>query len=129
MTDETHNDATLPDDLVSALRRADRPPATITSRVDHALAGLATDQFAERPGRRRIDGAWYAAAASVLGVALILQLQPANEATDLLYTDVDGSGQIDIADVLALASAEDNPYSEAELDAFAMRVVALGDES
>ena len=39
------------------------------------------------------------------------------------YADVDNSGRVDIADVLALARA--GAASPAELDAFARRVVSL----
>ena len=42
-----------------------------------------------------------------------------------LYADVDGSGRIDIADVLALARADGPDVTQADLDAFAMRVVSL----
>ncbi len=67
-------------------------------------------------------GAWAAAAASaVLAVGLTTSYLPDRDRGPI-YADIDGSGQIDIADVLALAR---EGVPQAELDAFARRVVAL----
>lgn len=136
MTDQQNNDAALPDEFIRALRNADKAPPMITARVDQVLDDLAAGQFADRVPRRRGNRFWYAAAASILGVAVILQMQPLQQSSapvanqhSLLYTDVDGSGQIDIADVMALALLDDDRYSQDDLNAFAMRVVSLGEES
>ena len=69
-----------------------------------------------------IPGAWAAAAAcAVLAVGLSTSYLSERGGAPV-YRDVDGSGQIDIADVLALAR---EGVPRAELDAFARRVVAL----
>ncbi len=121
MTDRQDDD--LPQALRDALRAADRAPPTITAAVDRAIARGAEVQFGAR--RWRAPGAWAAAACAVLAVALLLAPRPDEPGT---YRDVDGSGRIDIADVLALARRSEAP-SQADLDAFAMRVVALGPEN
>ena len=126
MTDTTDKHDSLPDEYVAALRKADRAPAVIASRVDRAVAAAATTQFSARTEGRRHRQGWYAAAASVLALAVVLQLQLTQQPDDLLYTDVDGSGQIDIADVMALALDVDQSYTKAELDAFARSVVSVG---
>ena len=127
MTHEKDNSDHLPESLVSDLRRADEPGAMITSKVDRAMADMALEHFAARPvRRRRAAPVWLAAAATLVLAVFILQTQqqPDPPLTGY-YADIDGSGQIDIADVLALARRGDQAPTQAELDAFAMRVVAL----
>ncbi|MDH5454711.1 MAG: hypothetical protein OEY37_01490 [Gammaproteobacteria bacterium] len=117
----------LPDELVAELEKADKPGALITARVDRSIANLAREQFAARPERRRrVARAWYAVAATVVLAVLVLPFSNRlGTDDDALYADVDNSGQIDIADVLTLARRSNGKVSQAELDAFAMRVVAL----
>lgn len=122
MTDRQDDD--LPQALRDALRAADRAPPTITAAVDRAVARGAEAQFGAR--RWRAPGAWAAAAGAVLAVALLLLVPRPDEPRS--YRDVDGSGTIDIADVLALAR-QSGAASQADLDAFAMRVVALRPEN
>ena len=120
---------TLPDDLLIELRKADKPGSLITASVDRSIAKLAHEQFSSRPGRRRQAApVWLAVAATLLLAVFILPLpnRPESGGVDL-YGDVDNSGQVDIADVLALARRTDGKPTQAELDAFAMRIVSLAD--
>lgn len=119
----------LPDELVAELKKADKPGSVITAKADRSIARLAREQFDSLPEkRRRVAPAWYAVAASVLLAVLVLPLtNRPSTSDDGLYTDVDSSGQIDIADVLTLARRSDGKLSQAELDAFAMKIVSLAD--
>lgn len=128
MHEEDNLDA-LPDELVAELRKTDRPGSLITAKVDRWIAHLAREQFESRPEkRRRVAPAWYAVAATVLLAVIVLPLNSRfGTVDDGLYADVDNSGQIDIADVLTLARRSDGEVTQAELDAFAMKVVALAD--
>lgn len=119
----------LPDELVAELKKADKPGPLITARVDRTIANLAREQFAARPEkRRRVAPAWYAVAAAVLLAVLVLPLTSRfGTVDDGLYADVDNSGQIDIADVLTLARRSGGEVTQAELDAFAMKIVSLAD--
>ena len=118
-------DGHLPQPLIDELRRLDRAPDVITARVDRTVAATAREHFSVRGAPRwRRHGAWGAmAACAVLAVALAIGRQ-ALDGEPALYSDVDGSGRIDIADVLALARSGSG-VDEADLDAFAWRVVAL----
>lgn len=119
----------LPDELVAELKKADKPGSLITAKVDRSIANLAREQFESRPEkRRRMAPAWYAVAATVLLAVLVLPVT--NRLVmddDGLYTDVDNSGQIDIADVLTLARRSDGKITQEQLDAFAMRIVSLAE--
>ncbi len=129
MTQEKDNTDQLPESLIAELRKADEPGPLITAKVDRVVANLATDHFASRPERkRRASPVWLAAAATLVLAVFLLQTQeqPETIVTDY-YADVDSSGQIDIADVLALARRGDRAPTQTELDAFAMRVVSLDD--
>jgi hypothetical protein len=130
--DETFED--LPQSLVDELKAADRPLPTITARVDREIEAAARTHFAARPRRDELRheglrhhrlrrSGWAALAASVLVAVLVLQRQAPAPDEGALYADLDRSGQIDIADVLAAARARE--ASPAELEAFAYRVVSL----
>jgi len=121
----------LPDALIAELKAADKPGPVITAKVDRTVAELAQVQFSSRTrGRRHSAPAWLAvAAAMVLAVFLVQRSDQPQTGLAELYSDVDQSGQIDIADVLALARRNDGALTQAELDAFAMRVVALADKA
>ena len=123
MADTNTPDDQLPEALVDELKRRDQAPGVITSQVDRTLAGAARAHFGESPTRAwQHPGAWVAAAAcAVLAVGLATSYLPGRESAPA-YADIDGSGRIDIADVLALAR---QGVPQAELDAFALRVVAL----
>lgn len=119
---ETFED--LPQSLVDELKAADRPLPMITARVDREIAAAARAHFAgrRRPGGLRRSG-WAALAASVLVAVIVLQRWAPVPDEGALYADLDRSGRIDIADVLAAARARE--ASPAELEAFAYRVVSL----
>ncbi len=122
MTDENNDQADdLPQELIDELRSADRRVAMITSRVDREISAMARAQFARRSRPRRV--AMFAAAASVLVAVLFSQtLGPDLDFATDGFADHDASGQIDIADVLYLARQSTD---QAEIDKFALRVVAL----
>lgn len=129
-----HDDDNLPQSVTDALEAADRPVPLITARVDREIAAMARTHFAARRPRSRTSRPTWAvaaAAAVLLAVLVIPRQQPDVAEPGGVYADVDDSGRIDIADVLALArSREAGTRSQAELDAFAMRIVALdGDTS
>lgn len=131
MANEDEQPDDLPRALVDELESADRPMPLITARVDREIAAQARSHFAARRQPARVPrSAWAAMAATAATVLLaVLMLQsraPLPPASDDVYADVDGSGRVDIADVLALARArEAGERSRAELDAFAMRIVTL----
>ena len=125
MTGTHEQDERLPDALVSELKRIDRAPEVITSRVDRSLASKARAHFAPRQiPRWQPQGAWRAAAACVLVVALFATDRLSEQGGTPIYADIDGSGHIDIADVLALARTGQG-IDQADLDAFAFHLVAL----
>lgn len=124
---DPENDLKIPESLTLELKAQDRGAPLITARVDRALAEKAAAQFsARRSVARRPRPVWYAAAAAVAVIALLFlePQRPTLNERSAAYADIDGSGQVDIADVLSLAR-RDNPLSQAELDAFASQVVAL----
>ena len=98
----------------------------ITSRVDRNLVSRAHAQFAPRRiPRWQPRGAWRAAAAACVLVVVLFTTNYLWKQDDTpIYADIDGSGQIDIADVLALARTQDG-VNQADIDAFAYRLVAL----
>lgn len=123
------NEPQLPAALIEALKAEDQPAALITSRADRALEARAAAHFSARRSPAHWRPAWYAAAA-VAAVALLLVV-PREQAMDDgiggqdgLYADIDASGRIDIADVLAVARS--GRVSQPDIDAFASRVVTLG---
>lgn len=115
----------LPDELVEALK--EDPTPLITSRVDRAIEAQARRAFksrkAARPVRKHRITRWAAIAASVVAAVIVIGDM---RQTRTLYADHDDSGQIDIADVLALAR---EGYDEAQLDAFAMQIVSLDEDA
>ena len=67
-------------------------------------------------------------AATVAAAWFVVQLAaPRVDEISPTYADLDGSGRIDIADVLRLArqASERGENAQAEIDRFAMRIVAL----
>ncbi len=123
-TTDNHDEPGLPDELVRALRAEERPLDLLTARVDREIRARAATQFSRRRERRP---ALAAAAAVLVAVTAgwFVAIGPGPELRD----DFDGSGRVDIADVLALARS--GQASAAEIDALAMRIVALdnGEES
>ncbi len=126
MTDTNTPDDRLPDSLIEELARRDQAPRMITSRADRNVAAATRAHFGTTRTRRpQHVGAWLAAAAcAVFAVGLTTNLLTGRDGAPV-YRDIDGSGQIDIADVLALAR-EGAP--QAQIDAFAFHVVALNQD-
>ena len=127
MTAEIEQDEQLPDALVDELKRIDQAPAVITARVDRSLANTARAHFSSRQVQRWRQPVWGAAAACVLLAALVTTDLLEDEAVTSMYADVDGSGAINIADVLALARTGQG-LDQGDLDAFAFRLVSLDGE-
>lgn len=127
MPEENATNEDLPAELVSAMKAVDEAPLVITAGIDRNLADMASVHFRARRSSWVRQGGWAALAACVALIAVLaVQLGgPMIRDERSLYTDVDGSGRIDIADVLALARADRADVTQADLDAFAMRVVAL----
>ncbi len=115
----------LPDELVEALR--EESLTLITSRVDREIASQVRRAFKSRkaPVRKHRVTRWAAIAASVVAAVIVIGDM---RSPRTLYADHDRSGQIDIADVFA-AAREGDAYSQADLDAFAMRVVSLDEDA
>ena len=125
MADTEQPGGNLPQPMIDELKRLDRAPDVITVRVDRAVAGMALDHFAGRRAPRwQRYGAWGAVAACAVLVVALTTGRHAIERESGIFSDIDGSGRIDIADVLALARSGDG-IAQADLDAFALRVVAL----
>jgi len=69
-----------------------------------------------------------AVAASLLVAVFVFNArEPSSIRQEGLYSDIDGSGRVDIADVLAAARAAEasGEFSQAEIDAFAKQIVSL----
>lgn len=118
----------LPQSLIEGLKSADRPMPMITARVDREISQMARTHFSMRRQPARLPRpAWAAIAATLLITILVAHWQvPPGPEQSAIYADIDRSGRIDIADVLALArSQESGERSQADLDAFAFRVVSL----
>ena len=122
-TDEL--DERLPQTLVDELKRLDRAPEAITAKADRAVLNAARAHFAARPTPVwRRQAVWGAAAACALLVVTLATGRLTDRSDAPIYADIDGSGRIDIADVLALARSGEG-VAQADLDAFAFRLVAL----
>ena len=133
MNHESTDNEDLPAELIMALKARELPADVIASRVDRAVMAAADTHFGVEVPEREQRGPGFprlllAAAAGVaaVSVALLLAGRDPVLSRDDLYTDVDGSGQIDIADVLLLAK-EGEGITDDELDAFAASVVRLFD--
>ena len=131
MSSDDDQTTELPAGLVKALKSQHAPARLITARVDRAIGQMAAKQFAAEP-RRVVGPIWLAAAASLLVAVFVIQSYDAvDESAAPILADIDGSGQVDIADILALARNSDD-LSQSEIDALAMQLVSLdrsGDSS
>ena len=122
----------LPDALIDALRHADRAPPLITTSVDRQVSQAARAQFRSRePVPRWQLPATGAVAAGLLIAALVAMFEtPSISDTVPVYADVDQSGRIDIADVMAYArKSGSEPGAEARIRSFAARIVSLNPRS
>ena len=89
------------------------------------MAEASRAHFAQRrTARQQRFAPWGAVAASALLVLVFAIGGDEEPGSSPVYADIDASGRIDIADVLALARTQEH-VSRAELDAFAFRIVAL----
>jgi len=121
---------TLPPALVERLRRLDRSQPIVDPRTDRAVLAQATEFFHARPRRAAVRMRWalpLGTAAALLLVAVLMRplLLDAPGADD-----IDGSGRVDILDVLALARdraarGDAAGISDARIEELAYRIVAL----
>lgn len=127
MTQENETYEDLPGELVERLKAGEQRPPLLTAKVDREILSRAESQFASRRPAHRRPPVWAALAATVVLGAFITQFWPRNAVDEgAIYADVDQSGRIDIADVLAAARrGTSQAGAQADLDAFAMRVVSL----
>ena len=128
MEQENNNIEELPAALVDELKARDRRVTLLTARVDREIEAMAATQFSSRRSERRVPRpVWAALAASVLVVVLVLGPDTIDDASrQAAPADLDGSGRVDIADVLYLARQRDTgQVSQDAIDAMAMQVVSL----
>ncbi|HEX7237353.1 MAG TPA: hypothetical protein VF405_10360 [Gammaproteobacteria bacterium] len=128
MEPTTEQPETLPPAIASRLRRLDRAEAIFDPRTDRAVLEAANVYFAARPARARRPR-WavpLGAAAAVLLAAVLMRPLVFAPSAD----DVDGSGRVDVLDVLALArmraaGGDASGITEARIEELASRIVAL----
>ena len=132
MDPTTEEPGTLPPAIVSRLRRLDRSQPIVDPRTDRAVLEAARRHFAARPVAARARRARWAlplgAVAAVLLAAVLVRplvFDGAPPARD----DVDGSGRVDMLDVLALArmraAGDAAGVTEARIEELAYRIVAI----
>ena len=135
MEPTTEQPETLPPALASRLRRLDRAEAILDPRTDRAVLEAARSYFAVRPAAARTRRSRWAlplgaAAAVLLAAVLVRPIVFHTPSAD----DVDGSGRVDVLDVLALArmraaGGEASGISDARIEELAYRIVALDSRS
>lgn len=128
MKQEINDIEELPPALIDELKARDRGVTLLTARVDREIEAIAATQFSARRSVRRVPRpVWAALAASVLVAVLIFGPDTVDdEYLPGAPADLDGSGRIDIADVLHLArQSGSQQVSEQEIDAMAMQIVSL----
>lgn len=132
MDPTTDTPDTLPPAVLERLRRLDRAQPIVDPRTDRAVLDAAHAYFRARPSRSARSRRWtvpFAAAATLLLAAIVMRpffVDTAVPARD----DVDGSGRVDILDVLALAReraarGDRASVTEAGIEELAYRIVAL----
>ena len=130
MEPTTEQSETLPPAIASRLRRLDRAEAIFDPRTDRAVLDAANAYFAARPAAARARRPRWAvplgAAAAVLLAAVLMRPLVFAPSAD----DVDGSGRVDVLDVLALArmraaGGDATGITEARIEELAYRIVAL----
>jgi hypothetical protein len=130
MDPTTEQSETLPPAMISRLRALDRAQPIVDPRTDRAVLEAARNYFAGRPAARARRSRWAvplgAAAAVLLAAVLMRPLVFEPPSAD----DVDGSGSVDVLDVLALArmraaGGDASGVTEARIEELAYRIVAL----
>ena len=130
MEPTTEQPETLPPAIASRLRRLDRAEAIFDPRTDRAVLEAANAYFAARPAVARARRPRWAvplgAAAAVLLAAVLMRPLVFAPSAD----DVDGSGRVDVLDVLALArmraaGGDASGVTDARIEELAYRIVAL----
>jgi len=131
MDQTTEQPEILPPAIASRLRRLDRAEAILDPRTDRAVLDAARSYFAARPAaaparRSRWALPLGAAAAVLLAAVLVRPLVFHTPNAD----DVDGSGRVDVLDVLALArmraaGGDASGITDTRIDELAYRIVAL----
>ena len=131
MEPTTEQPETLPPAIASRLRRLDRAEAILDTRTDGAVLEAARSYFAARPAAARARRSRWAvplgaAAAVLLAAVLVRPLVFHTPSAD----DVDGSGRVDVLDVLALArmraaGGDASGITDARIEELAYRIVAL----
>ena len=130
MDQTTEQPETLPPAIASRLRRLDRAEAIFDPRTDRAVLEAARSYFAARPAAPARPSRWAlplgAAAAVLLAAVLVRPLVFHTPNAD----DVDGSGRVDVLDVLALArmraaGGDASGITDTRIDELAYRIVAL----
>jgi hypothetical protein len=118
----------LPPAILARLRRLDRAQPIVDPRTDRAVLDAAQAHFRGRSARfaRRRWAVPFAAAATLVLAAILLRPLVLEAPRD----DVDGSGRVDILDVLALARARAERgdaagVTDAAIEELAYRIVAL----
>jgi len=130
MDPTTEQPETLPPAIASRLRRLDRAEAIFDPRTDRAVLETARSYFAARPAAPARRSRWAlplgAAAAVLLAAVLVRPLVFHTPSAD----DVDGSGRVDVLDVLALArlraaGGDASGITDTRIEELAYRIVAL----
>ena len=132
MDPTTEHSETLPPAIARRLRALDREQPIVDPRTDRAVLDAAHSYFQARPESSRPRRARWSlplgAAAAVLLAAVLMRplMLESPEAAD----DVDGSGRVDVLDVLALArmraaGGDASGITAARIDELAYRIVAL----
>jgi hypothetical protein len=131
MNPTTEQPDTLPPAIANRLRALDRAQPIVDPRTDRAVLDAASQYFAARPAAARARRSRWAlplgAAAAVLLAAILMRPLVFNAPS---ADDVDGSGRVDVLDVLALArmraaSGDASGITDARIDELAYRIVAL----
>jgi len=126
MEDTNEPTDTLPAAIVARLRHADRVQAIVDPRTDRAIIGAARSHFGSRVARPARWAVPLGIAASLLLAFLLVR--PFDSSREPSGDDVDGSGRVDVLDVLALARARAGDASDARIEELGYRIVALNVE-
>ena len=126
MNDSDEITDTLPAALVARLKHADRAQAIVDPRTDRVVLDSARSHFASRRPRPARWAVPLGLAASLLLAFLLVRPFDSSHSPSSI-DDVDGSGRVDVLDVLALARAA--RAGDARIEELGYRIVALNAES